>query len=135
MNGRIRRGLILASALALCGCSQDIDGLGRVFEKTAAKFEGVTEGMRDKLRNGGSAMRGAVGATSLDSRVTLRLHWDKDLDGVEVQVHLVGPGAVELTGSVANLTQQRRAVELAQTTVGVEKVLDRLALESDADKP
>jgi osmotically-inducible protein OsmY len=129
----MRRGLLLAGLMMMCGCGDDVDRLGRVFHKTAAKFEGSTESMRAKLQNGEHAMRGIVGETSLDSRVTLRMRWDADLTDADVQARLVEPGVVELTGTVADLTQQRRAVELAQSTVGVEKVLDRLNLA--ADKP
>jgi osmotically-inducible protein OsmY len=134
MNGHIRRGLVLVLALTSCGCSQDADRLTRVFQKTSAKFDGVTEKLRDKLQNGWGAVRGSVSETSLDSRVALRLRWDTDMAGAEVQVRLVGPGAVELTGTVADLTQRRRAVELAHTTIGVESVIDRLSVEADAAK-
>jgi osmotically-inducible protein OsmY len=134
MSGPIRRGLILGLALTICGCSQDADRLARVFQKTAAKFDGVTEGLRDKLNNGWGAVRSSVSETSLDSRVALRLRWDTDMAGADVEVHLVGPGAVELTGAVADLTQRRRAIELAHTTAGVESVVDRLRVEADASK-
>lgn len=135
MSRYIRRGLLLGLAWMSCGCNQDADRLARVFHKTAAKFNGVTEGLCDKLHNGWGAVRGSVSETSLDSRVTLRLSWDNDMNGANFQVRLVGPGVVELTGTVADLTQRRRAVELASTTVGVESVLDRLLIQSEADKP
>lgn len=135
MGGRIRQGLVLSLALLSCGCSQDADRLARVFHKTAAKFDGVTAGLRDKLHNGWGAVRGSVSETSLDSRVSLRLRWDSDMAGADVQVRLTRPSVVELTGIVADLAQRRRAVELAGTTVGVENVLDRLRVEADADKP
>src|SRR5579875_864131 len=135
MNGRIRQGLILSLALLSCGCSQDADRLARVFHKTAAKFDGVTERLRDKLHNGWGAVQGSVSETRLDNRVALRLRWDSDMAGADVQVRLARPGVVELTGAVADLTQRRRAVELASTTAGVESVLDRLHVEADADKP
>jgi osmotically-inducible protein OsmY len=54
--------------------------------------------------------------------------------GADVQVRLTGSSVVELTGVVADLAQRRRAVELAGTTVGVESVLDRLRVETDAEK-
>jgi osmotically-inducible protein OsmY len=134
MSGPIRRGLFLMLALTMCGCSKDADRLARVVGKTAAKFDGVTEGLRDKLNNGWGAVRGSVSEASLDSRVALRLRWDTDMAGADVAVHLVGPGAVELTGGVADLTQRRRAVELAHTTAGVESVIDRLRVETAASK-
>jgi osmotically-inducible protein OsmY len=135
MNGRIQKWLILCLALTICGCGQDADRLARIFHKTAAKFSGLTEGLRDRLHNGWGAMRGSVSETSLDSRVALRLRWDTEMAGAEVEVRLTGPGTVELNGIVADLTQHRRAVELANTTTGVERVVDRLRDESDAGKP
>lgn len=134
ISRHFRQGLILGSALTLCGCSEDADRLARVMQKTSIKFEGVTGKLREKLHNGWGAVRGSVSETSLDSRVTLRLRWDTDMARSDVQAALVGPGAVELTGVVADLTQRRRAVELAQTTAGVESVVDRLTVEADSPK-
>lgn len=135
MVRRLRHGLVLSMMLMMCGCSQDADRLARVFHKASAKFDGVTEGLRDKLHNGWGAVRGSASETRLDSRVALRMRWDSDMAGAVVQVRLAGPGVVELTGDVADLTQRRRAVELANTTAGVESVLDRLRVEADAKKP
>lgn len=134
MDRRLRTGLLLGLALSICGCSQDADRLARVVHKTSAKFNGLTEGLRDKLHNGWGAVRSSVSETSLDSRVGLRLRWDSDMTGADVQVRLAGPGVVELTGVVADLAQRRRAVELAETTTGVESVLDHLR-ETEAEKP
>lgn len=130
-----RRWLIAGLLLAVCGCSKDVDRLGQVCQRTAAKFAGATGGLRDKLQTGCGAVRGTVSETSLDSRVELRLRWDKDMAGAEVKVSLAGPGVVELTGTVADLTQRRRAVALAQTTTGIENVIDRLTVEADAARP
>lgn len=126
MGGRGRLGLMLALGLGTCGCNQDADRLTRVCEKVAAKFEGVTEGMRDKVQHGWGAVRGSLDEASFDERVALRLHWDHDLEGAAIVVTLDGPGVVRLSGEVIDLTQRRRAVGLAQTTRGVEQVLDEL---------
>lgn len=134
MGERLGKGFLLGLALASGGCSRDADRLARVFHKTSAKFDSVTEGLRDKLHNGWGAVRGSVSETSLDSRVALRLRWDRDMAGADVQVRLARPGVVELTGIIADLVQRRRAIELAETTVGVESVLDHLR-ETDTDKP
>ncbi len=118
--------MALALAVVVCGCSQDADGLARVCQKTAAKFDGVTENLRGKLQNGWGAVRGSLPESGLDSRVALRLHWDQDLEGANITVAPAGAGVVRLTGNVTNLEQRRRAVALAQSTAGVEKVLDEL---------
>jgi osmotically-inducible protein OsmY len=125
---------MLALALAVGGCSQDADRLARVCQKTAAKFDSITGSMRGKLHNGWGAVRGSVSEASLDSRVALRLRWDVDLAGADLQVRAAGPGIVELRGTVADLAQRTRAVHLARTTTGVENVLDALTVEADADK-
>jgi osmotically-inducible protein OsmY len=125
---------MLVLLLAAGGCSQDADRMARVCQKTAAKFDSVTGGMRSKLNNGWGAVRGSVSEASLDSRVALRLRWDVDLTGAEIQVRPAGAGIVELRGTVADLAQRTRAVHLARTTTGVENVLDALTVETDADK-
>ncbi len=135
MGGWTRGALVLSAALAACGCNQDADRLGRVCHKVAAKFDGVTESLRGKLRNGAGAVRGSLSEASLDSRVALRLRWDKDMTGAEVQVSAIGPGVIELRGTVVDLRQRRRAVQLAETTTGIDRVLDALTLEADAIDP
>jgi osmotically-inducible protein OsmY len=136
MGGRMQRRLILLGlTLMSCGCGKDADRLARIYQKTTARFQGVTNGLREKLHNGLGAVRGSISETSLDSRVALRLRWDKDMAGAEVEVHSVGPGVVELRGTVADLTQRRRAVQLASTTVGADNVRDALTVESDAGNP
>ena len=130
-----KRWLALGLVLTCMGCSQDADHLARVCQKTAAKFDGMTEGMRGKLQNGWGAVRGSVSETSLDSRVTLRMKWDSDMAGAEVQARLVAPATVELSGTVADLTQRTRAVHIAHTTTGVENVIDHLTVEADAGRP
>ena len=126
MGGRGKMGWALALAVGISGCSQDADGLARLCQKTAAKFDGVTENLRGKLQDGWGAVRGSLPESGLDSRVALRLHWDQDLEGANITVAPAGTGVVRLTGVVTNLTQRRRAVALAQSTAGVEKVLDEL---------
>ena len=135
MGRRGKIGPIVGLMLAVCGCNQDADRLARVCHKTAVKFDGVTENMRDKVQTGFGAMRGSLVESSLDSRVALRLRWDKDMSGAEVRVQTTGPGVVELHGVVADLTQRTRAVRLAHTTTGVENVIDVLTVEGDADNP
>lgn len=132
-RGKLVLGMMLAAMV--CGCSEDADRLGRVCTKVADKFEGVTEGMRGKLRSGAGKVGSSAVEPILESRVALRLRWDKDMEGAEVEVNPVGPGVVELRGSVADLRQRRRAIELAATTTGVENVIDKLASESGADSP
>jgi osmotically-inducible protein OsmY len=122
-----KRWLGLGLALFLCGCgNQDVECLGRVCRKTAGKLDTLTGGAREKLADGWQAVRAAWGEATLDSRVATRLRWDKALTDAEVKVSATGPGTVQLQGTVADLAEKQRAVELANSTQGVEKVEDLL---------
>jgi|SRR6516225_9301008 osmotically-inducible protein OsmY len=118
--------LLLGLVLGPCGCShEDADRLARVGRKVAAKLEGVGGGAQEKLADGWQAV-------ALDARVAARLRWDKALGGTRIEVRASG-GVVELRGSVGNENQRRRAIDVAETTSGVERVTD--ALEVTAPEP
>jgi osmotically-inducible protein OsmY len=120
-------GLGLALAVAAVGCSNDDpDHLARVAKCVAAKGEGLT-GDADKTLTGLQALQTNMDELTLDARVSARLRWDKDLAGAQIQVQ-ARDGALEMTGTVRDLSQRRRAVDLAQSTVGTEKVVDRLEI-------
>jgi osmotically-inducible protein OsmY len=111
------------------GCSrEDADRLARIGSKTADKLDGITAGARGKLANGWQAVRSSLGDATPDSRVDLRLRWDKALAGTSLRVTSPSPGVVRLQGEVGDMEQRRRAVGLAETTQGVEKVVDELTL-------
>src|SRR5262249_53330210 len=131
MGGRSRRRprwLLMGAAAVVCGCSsQDAEHLAQVSRKTAAKFELLTDGASGKLANTLEALRTGWYGVPLDARVSSRLHSDKKLADVSIQVRASG-GIVELRGTVADLSQRRRAVELAETTLGVDNVIDALVV-------
>jgi osmotically-inducible protein OsmY len=126
-NLKGRLGLVLLGVAAgACGCdSQDTDRLGRAAQRVAARFEGVTGSADDKLAAGIQAFRADLNEMSLDSKVSARMRWDKALAGTKILVQAKN-GVVELKGTLADLAQRRRAVELAETTAGTEKVTDLL---------
>ncbi len=114
--------LLLGLSALAAGCSrQDTERLARVGKRVADRFEALTADCRAGF--GGSWNGGAPG---LSGRVAARLRWDKGLAGLSLQVHATGGGAVQLKGTVHDLTQRQRAVELAESTAGVEKVTDQL---------
>jgi osmotically-inducible protein OsmY len=133
MSGRIARVALRCVCLGLtglgAGCGkQDADRLAGVCRLATAKLDGVTGGARAKFSNGWQAVRGSLSATTLDSRVATRLRWDQALADADLQVSSPSPGVVQLEGLVADLTQRRRAVDLAGSTQGVSKVLDKLTV-------
>jgi osmotically-inducible protein OsmY len=116
------RGLILfvfAFPLFGAGCNNsDRDHLARAAEKARDKMKGLTGETGQSLTTGWQAM-------ALDARVSARIHWDKTLSAEPIRVQANG-GMIELHGKVNDLTQHRRAVELAESTVGAEQVIDLL---------
>jgi hypothetical protein len=114
----------LAALLGLtlvAGCSQqDTDAMTGIGKKLAALAG-------DLKANLGSGWQGVYNGMGLEARVAARLHWDKSL--AEATIHVKAAGAeIELKGTVHNQDQRRRALDLAETTAGVERVTDSLEL-------
>jgi osmotically-inducible protein OsmY len=108
-----------------CGCNnQDADRLGQVARTIGSKFDTLTEHAQGKVASGIQAARASWSETSLDTRVATRLRWDRQTAEAPIEVDSPGPGIVRLRGPETDLAQRRRAVDLAQSTVGVEKVVE-----------
>jgi osmotically-inducible protein OsmY len=119
--GKLRAGLLAAFVL-LTGCNhQDTQAIARVGKKIQARVEVLTGDLKAS-----AALSWNVAADpDLASRVSARMQWDKQLAGLSIEVTAI-PGGVELRGNVANLEQHRRAVMLAQSTLGVDELKDSL---------
>jgi hypothetical protein len=125
--------LLLGVLTALVsGCTQqDTERLGRVGRRLAAKTETLTGTCKDGLASSWQGCGSSGDESGLKHRVQERLKWDSHLQGAEIEVNASG-STVGLKGNVRDLTQRRRAVELAETTVGVEKVNDELHMPGPA---
>ena len=122
---RARVWLLLGLAALTAGCSrQDSERLARIGKHIAARAEALTADCRAGL---GSSWHGVGEGVGPGARVWARLRWDKALAGLPIQVHAAGD-TIELKGTVRDLAQRRRAVELAESTSGVEKVNDQLQI-------
>ena len=128
MNASQRRQwarLLLGIALIGTGCSKhDTERLAGVGRKITEKVEASTN---DRLDTGWQSFRANLNQSGLNARVSTRLRWDKLLADTPIDVEANG-GVVTLSGSVSNLDQRRRAVALAESTLGVEKVVDLIEL-------
>jgi len=113
----IGTGLFFAALSAGCNNS-DRDHLAKAAGKAREKVKGVTGDTGQSLTTGWQSM-------ALDARVTARIRWDKSLAGEQIRVQANG-AVIELHGTVKDLTQHRRAIELAESTVGIEQVVDLL---------
>jgi hypothetical protein len=116
--------LLLGLTALAAGCSrQDSERLARVGKRVTARLEALTA---DCSAGVGSTWNG--GGPGLSGRVAARIHWDKALEDLSIQVCSTEGGTVELKGTVRDLAQRQRAVQLAESTAGVETVTDHLQI-------
>jgi hypothetical protein len=118
--------LLVILVLLGSGCNrQDTERLAKVGKRIMARADELTGEVRAALGSGLQGVRAGGEEIGLAARVSARLRWDQTLADVKIDVQAAGT-VVELKGTVRDLTQRRRAVELAESTVGVEKVTDLL---------
>ena len=104
-------------------------------KKVGEKLDEVGREIKAGLNRAGNATKdqfarakSSIQAMGVESRVYGRLHWDKALNDAMIDLSATGDGVVKLDGTVADAKAKRRAVELTQDTVGVTRVIDRLAV-------
>lgn len=127
MRSRRRTIWLMSLALLTAGCGQDAEVLARLGRKSWSKLEALGHETANQLGPRIEAARAGCPDPTLAARVSCRLRWDQSLEGAAIEVH-AAEGKIELTGTVMNPTQRQKAIELAETTVGVEQVLDSLTL-------
>ena len=114
--------LLPAALLLLCGCNKDdarrLAEVGKHLGKRTAALAWSTPRMQEKWPKGWGELPPEV-------RVRLRLRWDEHLAEVPVNVESAGPSTIKLTGSMT-ASQRRRVVQIAESTLGVEKALDEM---------
>lgn len=120
--------LIVIVAGSLAGAkSTDADALARIGSVVARK---TTAALPDRSNLAGPMTTFKIGDRfPLEERVRLRIQSEKSLAGIEIDV-LPGnaPGEVRVRGIVANTTVARKALEIAANTIGVDKVIDEVAV-------
>jgi osmotically-inducible protein OsmY len=114
-------------ALVAAGCDgQDADRLARIGRKAVDKLQVQAGTDPGRTPDSLQSIRGGLGEFALDAKVSARLRWDKQLEGTTILVGAAGGGAVRLTGTVPSFEARQRAVQLANSTSGVSKVIDEL---------
>lgn len=113
------------------GCSrQDADALGRIGNRLLERFQQSTGGMRDKLQ--GSIQE--IGKSGIRDRVHARVMNDRLLQGLPIEI-AARDTEVELKGTLKTVDQKRRAIDLAESTDGVSKVIDSLVVPETPSLP
>lgn len=102
--------------------AQEKEGLG---ERLGEKIDKGLRQLSTELRQEWSQVRQSVERMSVQGRVYSRLRWDKGIDVSTLDIQMQDKDTVVLHGTVASTAQQQKAVQLAQDTVGVGKVIDK----------
>jgi hyperosmotically inducible periplasmic protein len=114
------------------GAALQEQGAGqRAGSKLDEAGQSIKQGLRDAgdaIRNQFAKARDSVHGMGVQSRVYGRLHWDKALNSSVLEVEF-NNGVVTVRGSVPSLKAKLKAVDLAQDTVGVVKVIAQLAIQ------
>jgi osmotically-inducible protein OsmY len=113
--------LFLCGALTAVGQQKDSDSIGDKFDRGVRSVE-------SKLRETWGDVKRATHRMSVQGRVYARLYWDKSLADAPFQIEAKDGGVVVLKGSVPTAEAKRRAVDLAQSTVGVNEAVDELGV-------
>jgi hyperosmotically inducible protein len=93
--------------------------------------ESVDRGLTNignRLRKTWADFRKSVDELSVQGRVYGRLHWDKAIGSAPIEIAVQNENVVTLSGSVPTEAARRAAVTLANDTVGVHQVVDRLTV-------
>ncbi len=105
------------------------EGLG---ERIGARIDQGVGELGDDLRQGWASLQKTVDNLSVQGRVYSRLHWDKQLVDAHIEVAVAEGGVVSIRGVVNNPKTKAKATKLAQDTVGVEKVINRLTVADES---
>ena len=105
--------------------SEAQEGLG---EQIGAELDEGISRLSEEFREGWASLKQAVDKMGVQGRVYSRLRWDKQLSQADLDVDVEEGGIVALGGTVADETAKQKALQLAQDTVGVNRVIDRLTV-------
>ncbi len=104
-------------------------------QKVGEKFDDAVQDIRSGLRKAGDSAKEAFGKAkasinnmTVESRVYSRIHWDKALNDATIDLSVTEDGVITIDGTVADARAKVRAVDLARETLGVTRVVDRLAI-------
>jgi osmotically-inducible protein OsmY len=118
-TGRFTALILLVFAMAGCKKADN--------EKLAAVAKTVSGNVRAMLPGKAPLRVSAGGAADLETRVRDRLLNDRYLSESSLRVTAEN-ATIRLSGEVSNADLKRRASELAESTVGVEAVIDEIQI-------
>ena len=99
-----------------------------ILGRTGRAFDNAGRGIRNAVET--EVQRGQTDAEDREvlNRVIRRLEWDKPMAGSTIQIQVQPGGIVYLRGSVRSPGHKQRAAALVESTLGVARVVDELAV-------
>lgn len=99
-------------------------------ERLGAQLDRGIDRLSEEFKEGWDSLRKAVDKMGVQGRVYSRLRWDKAFVNSAIDVDVKDDSSVVLRGRVDTVEARKRAVQLANDTVGVEQVLDELTVQA-----
>jgi hyperosmotically inducible protein len=99
-----------------------------VGERVGETVERGLTNLGQKIRKTWADFRRSVDELSVQGRVYARLHWDKALAAAPIEISVQNENVVVLSGAVPTEAARHTAVTLADGTVGVGRVVDRMTV-------
>jgi osmotically-inducible protein OsmY len=122
---------VLAGSLVVLISSASARGQS-VGQRIGEAIDQVSSGVQQAWQQ----VKEAGNRMGVEARVYARLRWDKAIHSATIDIEVPKAGTVVLKGSVPDAAAKKKAVELANDTIGVEQVVDQLAVApATAEKP
>jgi hypothetical protein len=99
-----------------------------ILSRTGRALDNAGRGIRNAVDNGIAEGQMDAEEREVLNRVTRRLEWDKHLFGSPILITVQPGRIVTLRGSVASPVHKQRAADLVSSTIGVNSVVDELAV-------
>jgi len=132
------RFVALVSLVVFClgAACEGQEGAGeRIGKKADQAAEQLREGAKDvvgQIQIGFEKARALIDRFGVEGRVYARLHWDKALNNASISIEVGKDGTTTLRGAVSDATAKAKAEQLAGDTVGVQRVVNELAIQPAA---
>jgi osmotically-inducible protein OsmY len=124
---------VAASVLVFCGALSAF-GQQKESDSIGDKVDRGVKAVESKLREKWGDVKRATHRMTIEGRVYARLYWDKSLSDADLKIEGKDGGVVALKGTVPTAGAKHRAVELTQSTVGVNETLDELTVAATKSK-
>ena len=118
-------------SMAAAGPAQAQEGIG---ERIGAQLDRGIDRLNEEFSQGWESLQQAVDKMGVQGRVYSRLRWDKQLVQSEFDIEVEDGGIVTLRGRVPTPAAKQKAITLAKDTVGVNRIVDDLRVESSGEE-